>query len=56
MTKTTLKTLVPKYKIKNMTTTVVLRLATEEDIEVTFPKGIYITDHFNKCFVNIGVT
>ena len=46
-----LKTLVPGGK---SSTTSVKRLVTEDSEEVTCPKGI--ADHFNKFFVNVGVT
>ena len=46
-----LKTLVPGGK---SSATSVKRLVTEDGEEVTCPKGI--ADHFNKLFVNVGVT
>ena len=46
-----LKTLVPGGK---SSATSVKRLVTEDGEEVTCPKGI--ADHFNKFFVNVGVT
>ena len=47
----TLKTLVPGGKTS---TTSVKRLVTEDGEKVTRPK--VIVEHFNKCFVNVGVT
>ena len=46
-----LKTLVPGGKSSANS---VKRLVTEDGEEVTCPKGI--ADHFNKFFVNVGVT